>query len=177
MFYESWERKKRKWKMKENEKYLGTSRCFYKITTIFRMNSFIFLFMNSRNLWLLESIDNSKNIFVLFHTAIFWFHHVSFNLIFLTFSRTKWKYVVSSIRKSSIWNFSPWLLSIENFPDWKAVFSHNEFILSKFTKLFISSPEKLIKQHFRIFQTTSQWIQKEINDQNDGKTVCKQVKA
>ena len=177
MFYESWERKKRKWKMKENEKYLGTSRCFYKMTTILKMNSFIFLFMNSRNLWLLKSIDNSKNIFVLFHTAIFWFHHVSFNLIFLTFSRTKWKYVVSSIRKSSIWNFSPWLLSTKNFPDWEVVFSHNEFTLSKFTKRFISSPEKLIKQYFRIFQTTSQLIQKEINDRSDGKIICKQVKA
>ena len=37
VFYKSW---------KENEKYLKTSRCFYKRTTILKMNSFIVIFMD-----------------------------------------------------------------------------------------------------------------------------------
>ena len=57
-------------------------------------------------LWLLTSMGNSKNVcFVLFQTSVIWFHHVSFNLIFLKVSRRERKWLESSIRKSSIRKF------------------------------------------------------------------------
>ena len=92
--------------------------------------------------------------------------------MFAVIDMSHMKHVESSIRKSLIRKFSARLLLIENFLEWKMTFSQNEFILSLFSRFFTTTPDELTKQQFKaFFQTTSKWVQEEINDQNDGKIV------